>query len=83
MGGVLSICRDGVFPPVFVIASPEPWLKIADACMVTEFTVVGGKIAAQRTAGCKPELSAATAYHACIRQLTLDNLRFQNTFTND
>ena len=22
-------------------------------------------------------------YHACIRQLTLDNARFQNTFTSD
>ncbi|KGM62421.1 tRNA (guanine-N7-)-methyltransferase [Escherichia coli G3/10] len=51
--------------------------------MVTEFTVVGGKIAAQRRQGVNRNFPQPRPYHACIRQLTLDNARFQNTFTSD
>ncbi|MDN8913066.1 hypothetical protein Q0P10_14290, partial [Staphylococcus aureus] len=59
------------------------WAENCDACMVTEFTVVGGKIAAQRRQGVNRNFPQPRPYHACIRQLTLDNARFQNTFTSD
>ena len=54
------------FPPVFIGTSPEPGLKIATLAWSPEFAVVVGQDCSTATAGCKPELSAATAL-SCLR----------------